>query len=243
MDAGQQRPGKARLGGAASLLQHSRAQLPASAMLKSNQGPRENDRGVDYYRAFPQHASDESPPRWFCLACLAEVQQRGSMAPACPARLGHEATAQHQQAVAAGTALRLLSLPENLLQQRVDAQPMPLPGSSALRTATKPGSDTQIEALQQDMRASAMAAPALCTDADIAELDRYLLAHLDKETAAQPGTRTQIKALQQDMRASAVAAFALPTDADILGLYMQARQGHGDPSKPAGEECLAMPHA
>ena len=201
---------------------------------------------LEYYRAFQQHDSDKSLPRWFCLACLAEVQQRGSMAPACPARLAHEATSPHQQAVAAGTALRLLSLPESLLLPPVVAPPMPRPGSSAQRTAAKPGRHTQIEALQQDVRASAVAASALCSAEDIVELDRYLLDRLDKGTAAQPavpaGTHTQSQALRQDLRASAVAAAALPTDADMLIQYLLDRRGKGAPSTSSGEECSAMPH-
>ena len=242
----QPRAGEAQPGGAASLLQHSRAQQPAGAMWNSDQGSREKNRGMEYYRAFQQHDSDESLPRWFCLACLAEVQQRGSMAPACPARLAHEATSPHQQAVAAGTALRLLSLPESLLLPPVVAPPMPRPGSSAQRTAAKPGRHTQIEALQQDVRASAVAASALCSAEDIVELDRYLLDRLDKGTAAQPavpaGTHTPSQALRQDLRASAVAAAALPTDADMLIQYLLDRRGKGAPSTSSGEECSAMPH-
>ncbi len=125
------------------------------------------------YRVVELHPSDERLSRWFCLACQGEVQQRGTMAPACPARLAHEASPLHLAAVARKAA-RVQSRPHNLLQQRVDARQAAPPDSAAQQRAAKRAKQMQTETLEEGPKVSSVAAPPLCAVADM--LSVYMLA-------------------------------------------------------------------
>ena len=125
------------------------------------------------YRVVELHPSDERLSRWFCLACQEEVQQQGSMAPTCPARLAHEASPLHLAAVARKAA-RVQSRPHNLLQQRVDARQAAAPDSVAQQRAAKRAKQMHDEALDEGIKVSSMAAPPLCAVADM--LGAYMLA-------------------------------------------------------------------
>ncbi len=125
------------------------------------------------YRVVELHPSDECLSRWFCLACQEEVEQRGTMAPTCPARLAHESSPPHLAAVARKAA-RLQSRPQNLLQQRVDAGQAAAPDSAAQQRAAKRAKQMHEEALGQGPKVSSVAAPPLCAVADM--LGAYMLA-------------------------------------------------------------------
>ena len=126
------------------------------------------------YRVIELHPSDERLSRWFCLACQEEVQQRGTMAPACPARLAHETSPQHLAAVARKAAV-LQPRPQNLLQQRVDARQVSAPDGDAQRRAAKRAKQMHNTAQEQRSPVSSVAAPALSSVANM--LDLWLLAN------------------------------------------------------------------
>ena len=120
------------------------------------------------YRVIELHPSDESLSRWFCLVCQDEVPQSGTMAPACPARLAHEASAKHLAAVARKPAITQ-SRPQNLLQQRVDARPTLAPHTSIQRRAAKRAKHVQDEALEHGSGVSDPVVNTLCAAADMLE--------------------------------------------------------------------------